>query len=107
MSEGEKSEEPWVCSGSTEEHEDELIGNREGFRLLKQRIDDVLETGRVQVKEGGIEWIGLKLVADDPRKKKSVSQARDLVAVLFFGATVALVLFIFIVGVGTLYKWWK
>lgn len=107
MSDDAQIEKPWVRPGSTEEHEDELIGNREGFLILKKKIDEVLESGRTQVKEGGIEWIGLKLVADDPQKKKSESKARDLVALLFFGGAVALALFIFIVGLGTLYTWWK
>lgn len=107
MSDEASKEVPWVRPGSTEEHEDELIGNREGFQLLKKKIDEVLETGRVSVQEGGIEWIGLKLVADDPQQKKSESKIRDLVAVLVVGACVAFVLFIFIVGLGTLWSWWK
>jgi len=98
-------EQPWVCPGYTEAHEDQLIGNREGFQLLKKKIDEVLETGRTQVKEGGIEWVGLMLVADDPRKKKSVSKGRDAINLMIVATLVAIVLFVFGVGVMNIYSW--
>jgi len=74
MSDETQKEVPWVCPGYTEEHEDELIGNREGFQLLRKKIDEVLETGGTSVQTGGIEWVGLKLVAEDPRRKRPVSR---------------------------------
>ena len=107
MNDDVTKEEPWICPGYTEDHEDELIGNREGFRLLKAKIDEVLESGRTQVKEAGIEWIGLKLVVDDPRKKKPVSQGRDALNLMIVSVIVAIVMFVFIVGIMVIYSWFK
>jgi hypothetical protein len=107
MSDETQKETPWVCPGYTEEHEDELIGNREGFQLLKKKIDEVLEVGRVSVQDGGIEWVGLKLVADDPRKKKTVSQSRDALNLTIVSVIVAVAMFVFIVGVMNIYSWFK
>lgn len=107
MSDDASKESPWVCHGYTEEHEDELIGNREGFQILKKRIDDVLETGRVTIQEADIEWIGLKLVADDPRERKNECEVNDLIAVLVVGACVAFGLFVFIIGLITIWSWWN
>ena len=107
MSDETHKETPWVCPGYTEEHEDELIGNREGFQLLKKKINEVLEAGRASVQDGGIEWAGLKLVADDPRKKKPVSQGRDALNLMVVSAIVAVVGFVFIAGIMNIYSWFK
>ncbi len=107
MSDDAIKEEPWICPGYTEDHEDELIGNREGFRLLNAKINEVLESGRTQVKEAGVEWIGLKLVAEDPRKKKPVSQRRDALNLMVVSTIVAVVGFVFIAGIMNIYSWFK
>ena len=107
MNDETQKRNPWVCPGYTEEHEDELIGNREGFKLLKKKIDEVLEVGRVSVQEGSIEWVGLKLVAEDPRKKKPVSQGRDALNLTIVSMIVAAVMFVFIAGIMNIYSWFK
>jgi hypothetical protein len=107
MSDETQKDDPWVCPGYTEEHEDELIGNREGFQLLKKKIDEVLETGCTPVQNGGIEWVGLKLVAEDPRTKKPVSQGRDALNLVVVSVIVAVVMFVFIAGVMSIHSWFK
>lgn len=105
MSTDPNPQTPWVCPGHTEEHEDQLIGNREGFRLLRKKIDEVFEAGLARVNESGIEWIGLKLVADDPRQKPTPSRGRNLVRTLVVSIVVAAVLFVFVTGIKTIYSW--
>lgn len=107
MSGESENEEPWVCPGYSEEHEDELIGNREGFRLLRKKIDEVLESGHAPVQEARIEWIALKLAAVDPRKKKEKRFGRDFMALVVVAAVSAVVLFVFVTGAWTIYSWWK
>ena len=96
---------PWVCAGDTAEHEDQLIGNREGFCVLRKKIDEALETGLVRVEEGGIEWVDLKIVADDPRKKKPVSQGRDALNLAVVASVVAFLLFVFVAGIMNIHSW--
>lgn len=105
MNEDHPQGAPWVCAGEDAEHEDQLIGNREGFRVLRTKIDEALEGGLVRIDEGGIEWVEVKLVADDPRKKKPVSQGREAVNLAIAASIVVLILFVFISGIMNILSW--
>ena len=105
MKSDEHQNTPWVCSGSDEAHEDMLIGNREGFLLLKRKIDQALESGSSVVEEAGIEWNQVKIVEADPRQKKF--RVRDWIPILFLGAGILLILFLVVIGFGTLKSWWQ
>jgi hypothetical protein len=102
----EKPNTPWVCSGETADHEDQMIGNPEGFIALKKAIDTVIETGSAPLHEGHVQWIGLKLVADDPRKLPAKKRGlREVVMLIVVSLVVAAIMFIFIAGIFQIKSW--
>jgi hypothetical protein len=63
-------DKPWIAHGSEwAEHEDYLIGNREGLSRLRDAIDDAIKTGVgvTKIEDVHIEFVGVKVVEKDPR----------------------------------------
>lgn len=63
-----ETDKPWVAHGSEwAEHEDYLIGNRQGLGRLRDAIDESIQTGISKIEDGHIEFMGVKVVDKDPR----------------------------------------
>jgi hypothetical protein len=74
-------DKPWIAHGSEwAEHEDYLIGNREGLSHLRDAIDDAIKTGiaKIEIEEGHIEFVGVKVVEKDPRTVNDVTKHNEI-----------------------------
>jgi hypothetical protein len=70
---------PWVAHGSEwAEHEDYLIGNREGLSRLRDAIDDAIKTGITKIEEGYIDFMGIKVVEKDPRTVNDATKHNEI-----------------------------
>lgn len=102
------SPKPWVAHGScTPEHEDFLIGNRSGLDLLKLKINDALATGECSVDEGGVEFVGIRLVESDPRAQTAEKPGglKDGLFLLGCGLVGFVLLVVFLAGLLQIWSW--
>ena len=72
---------PWIADGSElAEHEDHLIGNTEGLRILRDSIDKAINRGKAEIEGDGISapWVGIKVLPNNPfAKETSGGKVRD------------------------------
>jgi hypothetical protein len=104
------SSKPWVAHGScTPEHEDFLIGNRAGLELLKRKVDDTLATGECRVDEGGVEFVGIRLVERDPRAETAVKPGgfKDAMRLWGCGLVGFVLIMVFLAGLLQIWSWMK
>jgi hypothetical protein len=101
MSASEKSRE-YACLGSDwPEHEDYLIGNKDGFIRLKAAIDEALEKGESKQDPGdfvGVRCLETEFFENGPKKVSKWSS-------LLGGAIVIAIAAIFIIGLITVFSW--
>ena len=101
-------ERPWTITRVTKEHECELVGNPEGFRELKRKIDELLETGFVRCDRSSCDWGTMQLSADRPIiEKRKKGGFRDAVALVITASIVAIIMLIFGAGISQIYSWLK
>ena len=97
-------DQPWIAHGSeTAEHEDFLIGNRQGLEELKIAVEVALRDGESFFQQPGIEYNGIRLVEQDPRKVDAPSN--DFRGKLFGAGCLLLLIFcvfVFFVGLRAL-----
>jgi hypothetical protein len=92
-------ERPWIAHGSeTSEHEDFLIGNRAGLEALKSAIERALYEGESLLHQPGIEYLGIRVVAKDPRRPPGPDTFREKVGLAGIVLVLLFCLFVFIVG---------
>jgi len=102
------SPKPWVAHGScTPEHEDFLIGNRAGLELLRRKVGVALTTGECRVEEGGVEFIGIRLVECDPRAQTTVKAGgfKDGIRVVGCGLAAFVLIMVFLAGLLQIWSW--
>ena len=84
----------FACIGSDwPEHEDFLIGNREGLTALRTAIDQALVDGESQTGAGDI--VGVRCLDDDFPRQIPQATPKDIVI-----GTLITVAFLFVIGVG-------
>lgn len=101
---------PWIAHGNcTAEHEDFLIGNKAGLTLLRDMTDRALSEGECAIGQTRIEFIGIRVVENDPRQKPITNKRgrKDIAALWGCGLIAFLLLFIFIVGLSQISHWFK
>jgi hypothetical protein len=106
MSEESREQDlPWTSARFTKEREVQLVGNREGFRLLRSKIDEVIETGFVRCNGQQFDWIEMQLVADRPKPEKRKRKSWEVVGLLVAGVVATLIILIFVVGISEVWSW--
>ncbi len=104
------SERPWVTRGiCSSEHEDYLIGNRAGFELLKVKVDDALKTGECRVEEGGVQFVGIRVLDQDPRIENADKPGgfKDGMRLLGCGVVAFVLITVFLAGLLQIWSWMK
>jgi hypothetical protein len=106
MSDTENQSRPWVADGDQwVEHEDTLIGNREGLTRLRDHIDAAIQSGSSEVSEPGIQFEGVRVVETDPRGQGSwIADKIRLLAWAFFGSLFTVILALGIKGLVDLFR---
>ncbi|MES2737492.1 MAG: hypothetical protein V4672_14305 [Verrucomicrobiota bacterium] len=93
-----KRDQPWAAFGASYgENEDMLEGNREGLLVLRQAIDQAIESGDSRIEESSVEFAGVRCL-DESRtwteSTQSVGSKFAMVGCLFL-ISLAAVIFIF------------
>jgi hypothetical protein len=104
------SPKPWVAHGScAATHEDFLIGNRAGLDLLKRKIDDAIATGECKVDEGGVEFVGIRVVELDPRAETSARTGgfKNAMRLLGCGLLGFALILVLLAGLFQIWNWMK
>lgn len=99
-------EAPWIAHGSeTAEHEDFLIGNRAGLEALKSAIERALADGEAGINDPKIEFIGIRVVDQDPRKAPAPVTPWGRLKLALVVLVLAYLAFALLVGLHTIGTW--
>lgn len=83
------------------EHEDYLVGNKQGLKLLRETIDEALDHGET---ESGIgEFVGVRCLKDDIFENQFTESSSK--EALYFWLIIATLLIVFGTGLVTIFSW--
>lgn len=101
-----ESSTPWIADGSeTSQHEDFLIGNHAGLEALKSAIERALHgEGESLLHQPGIQYIGIRVVQDDPRQPPRPHTLGEKLQMVGIGLVLLLCFFVFLFGLYSLPK---
>ena len=99
---------PWLVDGaSIPEHEGFLIGNRPGLELLKRKLEEALASGESGIEEVGVDFTGIRIVERDSGGEPERESFKQTIAKYGCLLVLVLALFVFSVGVVSIWNWSK
>lgn len=91
--------QPWAAFGASYgENEDMLEGNREGLLVLRQAIDQALESGDSRIEESFVEVAGVRCLDESRTLTKSTQSIGSKLAMVGCLLVISLAAVIFIIG---------
>ena len=94
-----KPNQPWAAFGASYgENEDMLEGNREGLLVIRQAIDQALQSGESRIEESFVEVAGVRCLDESRTLTESTQSIGSKLAMVGCLLLISLAAVIFIIG---------